>query len=120
MSGRKIPRPIGEDTLLPTGLYPVMPSPSGNATVDSKSETRTLVWFNVDNHFDGNTRFHGVLFAEHLGGRTTSTNLRIAEAFVAAKVGPAELSVGRFISEVGMGTAAGAPYMDGVPCGYGE
>ena len=80
----------------------------------SKSETRELVWFNVDNQFDGKTRFHAVVSAEHLGGRTTKTDLQVKEGYVAAKFGASEISVGRFFFDVGLGTLGGAPFMDGV------
>ena len=88
-------------------------APSGPANNDSKNESRTLVWMNVDNEFDGKTRFHGLLYAEHLGGRTTDTSIQVREGFVAAKLGSWELAAGRFYPALGLGTINGGPYMDG-------
>ena len=75
---------------------------------------------NIDNQFDGHTRFHGAAVARSLGGRTTRTNLAIYEAYVAAKFGPAEVAVGRFLSDTGLGMIAGAPFMDGVHVSVGN
>ncbi|MBP1628072.1 MAG: S-layer y domain protein [Holophagaceae bacterium] len=88
------------------------PSAYGNASIDSKSETRLNLFVFLDNQFDGHTRFHAALGGEHLGGRTTRTGLDVKEAYLAAKFGPAEFSLGRFLpTDVPMGSA---PYMDGI------
>ena len=102
------PRAIAEDTgnSLPSGY--------GNAYVDAKSNERLNMFLFLDNQFDGHTRFHAILGAEHLSGRTTNTNIQVKEAYVAAKFGPAEVQVGRFLSDVGLGTLGGAPFMDGL------
>jgi hypothetical protein len=86
----------------------------GTAGVDAKNESITMLWLNLDNQFDGNTRFHAVINADSLGGRTTTPNIKVWEAFAEAKFGPATLAVGRFLSDVGLGTLGGAPFMDGV------
>ena len=85
----------------------------GPAGVDAKSETRTMLWLNVDNQFDGHTRFHALVNAEGLGGRTVDNYLQLWEAFVEAKAGPATVAVGRFLPDIGLGTLGGAPFMDG-------
>ncbi|MBP1628273.1 MAG: S-layer y domain protein, partial [Holophagaceae bacterium] len=102
------PRAIAEDT------GNALPSGYGNAYVDAKSNNRLNMFLFLDNQFDGNTRFHAILGAEHLSGRTTNTNIQVKEAYVAAKFGPAEVQVGRFLSDVGLGTLGGAPFMDGI------
>ncbi|WP_005035745.1 hypothetical protein [Holophaga foetida] len=107
------PRAIAEDSLA-NGEYIADPSGYGNASIDAKSNTRLNMFLFLDNQFDGHTRFHAILGAEHLSGRTTKTNIEVKEAYVAAKFGPAEIQVGRFLSDVGLGTLGGSPYMDGI------
>jgi len=85
----------------------------GPSDVDSKNEGRTLMFLNIDNKFDGHTRFHGVILAETLAGRTTGDYVKLGEAFVEATFGPSKFAVGRFMSDVGLGTLGGAPFMDG-------
>jgi len=85
----------------------------GPADPDGKSATRTCLWLNVDNQFDGQTRFHALVNAETLGGRTTGDYLKLWAAFAEAKAGPATFAVGRFLTDVGLGTLGSAPYMDG-------
>lgn len=102
------PRLIAEENTL------AYPSDAGNAQVDAKSETSTQVALFLDNQFDGKTRFHAWLQAQHLSGRTTNTYVTCLEAYVAAKFGPAEVALGRFLSDVGFGTLGGAPFMDGL------
>ena len=85
----------------------------GPSDVDSKNEGRTLLFANIDNKFDGHTRFHATVAAETLAGRTTSDYVKLLEGFVEAEFGPAKFAVGRFLSDVGLGTLGGAPYMDG-------
>ena len=85
----------------------------GTAAVDAKNESITMLWLNVDNQFDGHTRFHATINADSLGGRTTTPYVKVWEAFVEAQCGPATLAVGRFLSDVGLGTLGGAPFMDG-------
>lgn len=100
--------------------YITVPSPEGSAAQDAKSETQTTLWMNLDNQFDGKTRFHAIAVAQHLGGRTTLTNLSIYEAYVAAKFGPAEVAVGRFLADSGLGLVVGAPFMDGLHVSAGN
>lgn len=114
------PQAVAEDVYVPGKGYIADPSAEGNAAVDAKSQTETTCWLNLDNQFDGRTRFHATAVARHLGGRTTSTNLAVYEAFVAAKFGPAEVAVGRFLSDTGLGLIAGAPFMDGVHLSAGN
>jgi len=95
-------------------------TPSNYGPATDKSATRELVWFNVDNQFDGHTRFHAIVSAEHLGGRTTNTVLQVKEGYVAAKFGGTEIAVGRFMFDVGLGTLGGAPFMDGVHLSSGN
>jgi len=102
------PRAIAEDG------HEALPSGYGNAFVDAKSNNRLNMFLFLDNQFDGNTRFHAILGAEHLSGRTTNTNIQVKEAYVAAKFGPTEVQLGRFLSDVGLGTLGGAPFMDGI------
>jgi hypothetical protein len=85
----------------------------GPADKDSKNESRTLLWLNVDNQFDGHTRFHALINSEALGGRSTGDWVKVWEAYAEAKLGPGSLAVGRFLSDVGLGTLGGAPFMDG-------
>lgn len=85
----------------------------GNASVDNKNEAQTMLWLNVDNPFDGHTRFHAIVNAQALSGRTTGDYVKLWAAFVEAKFGPTSFAVGRFLSDVGLGTLGGAPYMDG-------
>ena len=85
----------------------------GPAGVDAKNESLTMLWLNIDNQFDGHTRFHAILNAETLGGRTTTPDVKVWEAFAEARFGPATVAVGRFLSDVGLGTLGGAPFMDG-------
>ena len=87
---------------------------------EGKNQSRTLVWLNVDNQFDGHTRFHAIISAEHLGGGTTVTDLQLKEGYVAAKFGGSEIAVGRFMFDVGLGTLGGAPFMDGVHVSAGN
>ena len=91
----------------------------GPSDVDSKNEARTLVFLNIDNHFDGHTRFHGIVAAETLAGRTTGDYVKLLEGFVEANYGPAKFAVGRFMSDVGLGTLGGAPFMDGAHVSVG-
>jgi hypothetical protein len=104
----------------------VLASDAGDAQIsdygpaNTNSQTRELVWLNVDNQFDGHTRFHGVLAAEHLGGRTTTTDIQLKEGFVEAKFDATTVAVGRFFTDVGLGTLGGAPYMDGVHIASGN
>jgi len=93
---------------------------SNYGPANDKSATRELVWFNVDNQFDGHTRFHAVVSAEHLGGRTTKTDLQVKEGYMAAKFGGTEIALGRFFTDVGLGTLGGAPFMDGVHISSGN
>ncbi|WP_005034426.1 hypothetical protein [Holophaga foetida] len=124
----KNPEALAEDTMTidtngdhtPDTGYVSDPSTEGNAGIDGKSQTETLLWLNIDNQFDGHTRFHGAAVARSLGGRTTRTNLAIYEAYVAAKFGPAEVAVGRFLSDTGLGMIAGAPFMDGIHVSVGN
>jgi len=109
----KNPRLIAEDV----GL--AAPSASGRA--DDKSASRTLLWLNVANQFDGNTYFHGVLGVETLGGRNALTSLQAWEANFNKKIGAnAEVGLGRFWPDLGFGTIKGAPYMDGVKLSFGN
>jgi len=91
----------------------------GAADPNGKSETRTNLWLNVDNAFDGQTRFHALVNAETLGGRTTGDYLKLWEAYMEAKAGPATFALGRFLTDVGLGTLGSAPYMDGVHVAVG-
>ena len=95
-------------------------SDAGSAAIDNKSETSTQLALFVDNQFDGHTRFHGWLQGQHLRGRTTTPSVTVNEAYVAAKFGPAEVAVGRFLSDVGLGTLGGAPFMDGIHLSLGN
>jgi hypothetical protein len=92
----------------------------GTAGVDAKNESITKLWLNVDNQFDGNTRFHAIIAADSLGGRTTTPYVKVWEAFAEAKFGPGTVAVGRFLSDVGMGTLGGAPFMDGAHATLGN
>ena len=87
---------------------------------EGKNQSRTLVWLNVDNQFDGHTRFHAIISAEHLGGGTTVTDLQVKEGYVAAKFGASEVAVGRFMFDLGLGTLGGAPFMDGLHLSTGN
>ncbi|WP_005035128.1 hypothetical protein [Holophaga foetida] len=108
------PRPVAEDVYLSQdGNYITTPAESGNAGANAKSETRTSLWLNVDKKFNGRTRFHAVLQGETLSGRTTKAALNIKQAYAATKFGPAELALGRFMPEIGLGTIGGAPVSDG-------
>ncbi|HWR45498.1 S-layer homology domain-containing protein [Sporomusa sp.] len=110
----KNPRPLAEDV-----GYLSAPSHYGRA--DSKSNSRMAMGLLLNNDFDGDTYFHGMLIMETLGGRTTDTDLEVKEAFFAKKIGPnAELAAGRFLSDVGLGTLGGAPYMDGGKISFGK
>nr|WP_320133571.1 hypothetical protein [uncultured Holophaga sp.] len=102
------PRVIAEED------YLAYPSIAGSGAVDNKSETSTQVALFLDNQFDGHTRAHVWLQGQQLSGRTTNTYVTVQEAYVAAKFGPAEVAVGRFLSDVGLGTLGGAPFMDGI------
>jgi hypothetical protein len=97
-------------------------SPATAGAAREKSESRTMVWLNVANQFDGDTYFKGSLVSETLGGRTVDTQLQVWDAYMAKKIGPqAELAVGRFFIDVGLGTLGGGPYYDGVNLKfYGE
>lgn len=99
--------------------YVADPGTSGYARTDAKSDTRVQVWLNLVNQFDGKTRFQVTAVAEHLGGRTTSTNTSIYDAYIAARLGPAEIAAGRFLSDSGLGLICGSPFEDGlhVPAG---
>jgi len=92
----------------------------GNASVDNKSEAQTMLWLNIDNQFDGHTRFHAIVNAQALSGRTTGDYVKLWAAFVEAKFGPSTFAVGRFLSDVGLGTLGGAPYMDGAHVAAGN
>jgi len=92
----------------------------GPSDTDSKNEGRTLLFMNVDNQFDGHTRFHAVLAAENLAGRTTSSYIKFMEGYVEATFGPTKAAVGRFMSDVGLGTLGGGPFMDGAHLASGN
>ena len=110
----KHPRALAEDA-----GYLTAPSPMGRAT--DKSNTRTLFGLVLNNQFDGDTYFHGMLMMETLGGRTTDADLEVKEAFFGKKIGAnAELAAGRFITCVGLGTLGGAAYMDGGRLSFGK
>jgi len=110
----KNPRPLAEDK-----GYLAAPSHYGRAT--DKSNSRTAFGLILDNQFDGDTYFHGMILAETLGGRTTDTDIEVKEAFFAKKFGPnTEVAVGKFMTNVGLGTLGGAPYMDGGRLSFGK
>jgi hypothetical protein len=109
----KNPRMIAEDA----GL--AAPGAAGRA--DDKSASRTLLWLNIANQFDGDTYFHGILGVETLGGRTNVTSLQAWEANFNKKIGAnAEVGLGRFFPSLGFGTISGAPYMDGGKLSFGK
>ena len=91
----------------------------GAADPDGKNETRTCLWLNVDNQFDGQTRFHALVNAETLGGRTTGDYLKLWAAFAEAKAGPATFALGRFLTDLGQGSLGSVPYMDGAHVAVG-
>lgn len=92
----------------------------GTAGVDAKNESLTMLRLYLDNQFDGNTRFHATINADSLGGRTTTPNVKVWEAFAEATFGPATVALGRFLSDVGLGTLGGAPFMDGAHATLGN
>ncbi|MBP1628643.1 MAG: S-layer y domain protein [Holophagaceae bacterium] len=102
------PRGVAED------MGASVPSGYGNAYIDGKNENRLNLAFFLDKSFDEGARFHAWLGNEHLSGRTTNTKTEIKEAYLAKNYGFAEVAVGRFMPDIGLGTLGGAPYQDGV------
>ncbi len=93
--------------------------PARNGVADSSNTVRNSLWLYVDNKFDGNTYFHGLLETETVSGRSTDATLNMLEGFVATKVGGSEVAVGRFFPSIGMGFF-GSPWMDGVRVSFGN
>jgi hypothetical protein len=93
--------------------------PARNGVSDSSNTTSNALWLFVDNKFDGNTYFHGLINTETVSGRSTDATLNMLEGFVATKVGGTEVAVGRFFPSIGMGFF-GSPWMDGVRVSFGD
>ena len=93
--------------------------PARNGVSDTSNTLRNSIWLFVDNKFDGNTYFHGLLETETVSGRSTDAALNLLEGFVATKVGSAEVAVGRFFPSIGMGFF-GSPWMDGARVSFGN
>lgn len=90
----------------------------GEAT--NTGETYSQLWLFIDNQFDGDTAFHGLLASESLGGRTTDAQVTFLEGNVIKKLGNSvEVGLGRFFPDLGFGTVGGAPFMDGVKLAFG-
>ncbi len=111
----KNPRLLAEDQ----GSFISGPSNSGRPS--GKSNGRTMVALTVDNQFDGETYFHGMLAMESLAGQTAENIVEVKEAFVAKKTGPdSEVAFGEFMTSMGLGTLGGSPYMQGAKVSFGK
>jgi len=86
---------------------------------DGKNNSRTALWLFVDNKFDGNTYFHGLIENETSSGRSTDATMNLLEGYAATKVGATEVAVGRFFPAIGMGFF-GSPWMDGARVSFGD
>jgi len=94
--------------------------PARGGIADNTNTSLSNIWLFVDNKFDGNTYFHGLLATETVGGRSTDAGLNVLESFVADKVGGGtEVALGRFFPAIGMGFF-GAPWMDGARVSFGD
>ncbi len=91
-------------------------SPDGT----SKSETRTLAVFNLDEKFDKDSYFHAELAGEVMGGRAVdSSSVKFQTAHYASKAGGIEWAVGRFTPYIGKGLLYYVPYNDGIRVSFG-
>ncbi len=93
--------------------------PARNGDADASNTLSNSLWLFVDNKFDGNTYFHGLLETETVSGRSTDASLNLLEGYVATKVGGTEVAVGRFFPSIGMGFF-GSPWMDGARVSFGK